>query len=87
MSTENKTKQEVASELLAKYKTADDEVTRIKMLLEEANQTRSDVVKEIHDELGKGPFTYKGDYLGKIVVRGNTHFFRGKSDDGTIKVD
>lgn len=87
MSTENKTKQEIASELLTKYSDADKEVTRIKLLLEEANKNRSDVVEEIHNNLGKGPFTYKGDYLGKIVVRGNTHFFRGKSDDGVIKVD
>jgi hypothetical protein len=87
MSTENKTKQEIASELLTKYSAADSEVTRVKALLDEANKRRSDVVKELHDNLGKGPFTFKGDYLGKIVVRGNTYFFRGKSDDGVIKVE
>jgi len=86
MSTENKTKQEIASELLAKYSTADNEVKRIKALLDEANKHRSDVVKELHDNLGKGPFMLDGDYLGKIVIRGNTYFFRGASDGGVIKV-
>lgn len=87
MSTEPKTKQEIASELLKKYAEADLEVSRIKLLLDEANKNRSNVVEDIHKQLGKGPFTYKGDYLGKIVVRGDTHFFRGKSDAGVIKVD
>jgi hypothetical protein len=86
MSEDNKTKQEVAGELLAKYKTADAEVARAKLLLDEANQARSDVVEEVYKAIGKGPFTYKGEYLGKIVVRGNTHFFRGKSEDG-VKID
>ncbi len=87
MSTENKTKQEVASELLAKYKAADDEVSRVKLLLEEVNSARSDVVKEMHDALGKGPFTYKGEYLGKIVCRDQTYFLRGRADGTTIKID
>lgn len=87
MSTDNKpSKQEVASMLLAEYNQADSEVTRIKSLLDEANRKRSDVVKKIHDELGKGPFTYKGEYLGKIVIRGNTYFFRGKNEGG-VRVD
>lgn len=86
MSTETRTKQEIASELLAKYKAADDEVSRVKALLEETNKSRSDVVKEMHAALGKGPFTYKGEYLGKVICRDQTYFLRGKSD-ATISVD
>lgn len=87
MSTDNKSKQEVAAELLAKYKDADNEVNRVKLLLEEANSARSNVVKEMYDALGKGPFTYKGEYLGKVVMRGPTAFLRGRSEGDTIKVD
>lgn len=88
MSTENKpSKQEVAASLLSDYAQADDEVKRVKALLDEANRKRSEVVKKIHDELGKGPFTYKGKYLGKIVIRDTTYFFRGKNDEGGVKVD
>jgi hypothetical protein len=87
MSTENKPKNELAAELLTEYMQVDGEVSRIKAMLDEANRKRSDVVKKVHDALGKGPFTYKGEYLGKIVIRGNTYFFRGKNDEGGVKVD
>jgi len=87
MSSENKTKQEVASELLTKYKMADAEVSRVKLLLEEVNSARSDVVKEMHDALGKGPFTYKGEYLGKIVCRDTTYFLRGRAEGNAVKID
>lgn len=81
------TKQELATELLSNYKAKDDEVNRIKNSLDEANKNRSEAVKAMYDKLGKGPFTYKGEYLGKIVVRGQTYFLRGKSDDNSINID
>lgn len=88
MSTENKpTKQEIASTLLSEYKAADNEVTRIKHLLDEANKKRSDVVKKLHDQLGRGPFIYRGEYLGKIVIRGQTYFMRGAREESGIKID
>lgn len=87
MSTENKTRDEIAAELLAKYKAADDETSRIKGELEAANKAKSDVVKEMNDILGKGPYSYRGQFLGKIICRGGTYFFRGRSDsDDAIKV-
>ncbi len=87
MSAENKPKNELAAELLSEYMQVDGEVKRIKAMLDEANRKRSDVVKKVHNSLGKGPFTYKGEYLGKIVIRGETYFFRGKNDEGGVKVD
>lgn len=89
MSTENNTdnKQQVAATLLAEYAKADEAVAKAKAALDEANKSRSDVVKEIHTKLGKGPFSYQGNFLGKIVIRGSTFFFRGKNEEGTIKVD
>lgn len=87
MSTNDQTKQTLAAELLAAYKAADDEVTRLKSLLEEANKTRSNAVKIMHDNLGKGPYTYKGEYLGKIVARGDTFFLRSSRDGDAIKIN
>jgi hypothetical protein len=88
MSTDNnQSAQEIAAKLLADYAEADKEVLKAKASLEEANKKRSDVVKEIHGKLGKGPFTYKGEHLGKIVIRGNTFFFRGRNEEGGVKVE
>lgn len=79
MTTENK--QELAGMLFAEYTEADEEVERIKKLLEEANKRRSGMVQKVYTALGKGPFTYKGKYLGRIVIRGNTYFFRSGKDE------
>ncbi len=87
------TKQERAAVLLAEYKAADDAVDKAKKTLERANRKRSDVVKKLHDELGRGPFTYQGVLLGKVVIRPSkdgedvTYFLRGRDTDSGFKVD
>jgi len=86
MSTDNKTKEELALSLLTAYEEADTKVQNIKDSLDKANRDRSDAVKQIHQHLGSGPFYFKNKYLGKIVIRGETYFFRGKNEEGTIKV-
>jgi hypothetical protein len=89
MSTESNppTKKELAGILLAQYATADEAVNRAKEALDEANKVRSEIVKEIDKKIGKGPFEYKGVYLGVVVHRGSTAFFRGKGENGTMKID
>lgn len=80
-------KTEIAKEALASYKAADDEVKKAKDLLDEANRKRSQAVENILNKLGKGPFEYKGEQLGKIVQRGDTYFFRIPSDQNVMKID
>lgn len=76
-------RQQITAAILAEYSNSDNEVERIKKQLDEANKKRSDVVKKLYDTLGKckGPFSYKGKYLGRIVIRGNTYFFRSGKDE------
>lgn len=69
------------------YDAADKAVLEAKALLEEKLKIRSECVKSILDVTGsKGPYAYKGDTV-KIVVRGDTHFFRGKTNGDLITVD
>lgn len=71
-------------ELFQAYDLADDAVEQAQAALEAALKVRSDKVKDILDTTGsKGPFAYKGDVL-KVVVRGDTHFFRGKKRQETL---
>lgn len=86
------TKQERGAALLAEYKAADEAVEKAKKALERAMRKRSDVVKKLDEEIGKGPFTYQGVMLGKVVIRPSrdgeevTYFLRGK-DTGGFKAD
>lgn len=73
-------KKEEAAALLALYIDADNKVTKLEEDVDSAKKHRSDVVKQIHDGLGKGPFQYKDTYLGKIVARDGNYFFRGRGD-------
>lgn len=86
MSDNNIDSKLTAAELLASYQAANEEVNRCQELLEEANRKRSDVVKNMYQQLGKGPFEYRGVNLGKIVIRGNTYFLRSNRDN-TIKIE
>lgn len=81
------TRQELAAKLLGEYQAIDDEANRLKKMLDEVNRSKSDACKKLYDAFGKGPFTYRGNYLGTIVVRNDTYFFRGKNHEGSIKVD
>ncbi len=89
----NKEKQELAAVLLAEYKAANDVVEEANKALEDAKSKRSDVVKKLNDQLGKGPFTYQGVLLGKIVIRPSkdgakvTYFLRGGDDEKGFRVD
>lgn len=85
MSTEDKSA--LAAELLSNYKLADDELKKAKAIVAEAEEKRSVAVKVMYEKLGKGPFTYKGQYLGKVVLRGNTAFLRGANNDNQVIID
>lgn len=86
-------KQERLAVLLAEYKAADDAVDKAKKALERAHGKRSDVVKKLSEEIGKGPFTYKGELLGSVVIRPSkdgeevTYFLRGRESGKGFKVD
>lgn len=69
--------------LFAKYDEADKEVERAKAEYEKTLVARSVIVKSIHDALGKGPFLFQGSAV-KIVARGDTYFFRGKSKETVL---
>ena len=70
-----------------KYDQADAEVDKAKVAYEQALKLRSDCVKAIFDAtFSKGPYSHRGNQI-KVVTRGDTWFFRGKSKDGVIEVD
>jgi hypothetical protein len=87
------TKQERGAVLLAEYKAADEAVEKARKALERANKKRSDVVKKLDEEIGKGPFTYQGVMLGKVVIRPSrdgeevTYFLRGRDTGKGFKAD
>lgn len=85
--TPEKPTQEQARTLLAAYTETDNNVTKIEEQLDAAKKARSEAVKAIHDALGKGPFSYKGAYLGKIVARDGNYFFRGRGDSELVSFD
>lgn len=76
-----------AALLLSAYIEADNDVTKVEENLDTAKKKRSDAAKAIYNSLGKGPFQFKGTYLGKIVVRDNNYFFRGKLDQELMSFD
>lgn len=56
------------------YESADKEVNEAKAIYDAALAKRSECVKSIMLSCGKGPFNFRGGV--KIIVRGNTYFFR-----------
>lgn len=72
--------------LFAAYDKADERVEALKAEGEKAVEIRSKACKAIHDAAGKGPFGFKGDTV-KIVARGDTFFFRGKSNKDVLEID
>lgn len=56
------------------YEAADKEVNEAKAVYDAALTKRSECVKSIMQSCGKGPFNFRGGV--KIIVRGNTYFFR-----------
>lgn len=69
------------------YDLLSDEVEAAKKLVETLSQKRSLQVKKIHDTLGPGPFklSQTGEIV-RIVVRGDTYFFRGRTNNSNIEV-
>jgi len=75
-------------ELFAEYDNMDDKVSQAKQALEEVLKARSDVVRKIGTEIAPKKKLTRGGRELTIVVRGETHFFRGaKSDDDKVVVD
>ena len=71
--------------LFAEYAKLDDKADAIRASLEAVNTERITLVKAIHDEGGKGPYVYKGAKY-KVVVRGDSFFFRGEGKVDAIEV-
>lgn len=82
---------ELVKSLFAVYTETDVKVAEAKAAYEQALLVRSESVKQIHDQVGKGPFKYNGNPV-KVVVRpfkdgsGATYFLRGKSVEDMIEV-
>ena len=70
-------------ELFDRYEVADEEVARAKAIYDAALEARSDIVKDIYDAFGKGPYNFRGGVT--IIRRKNetkkdtTYFFRERS--------
>lgn len=75
--------------LFEEYVRRKEEADAIEEKLTKARAKVSQAVKSIYDKLGKGPFSptsvpaLAGQTL-KVVVRGETYFFRGQSKAKTI---
>lgn len=76
-----------AAMLLSAYIEADNDVTKAEENLDTTKKKRSEAAKAVYNSLGKGPFQFKGTYLGKIVVRDGNYFFRGKLDQELMSFD
>lgn len=66
--------------LLAAWKKCDEAVKAAQVKLDEAESKRTEAIKTIYEECGPGPFSYKGEYLGRCVERKGSYFFRGRTD-------
>jgi hypothetical protein len=67
------------------YEKFDAQVVALDKQKEALLAQRSEAVKAIHDSLGKGPFSWKGNVL-TIVARKDNFFFRGKGDNEVEKI-
>lgn len=70
-------------DLFREYAAQDTSVANAKAALEAQLASRSEVVREIFNTNGKGPFRYRGSEL-TIVQRGETFYFRGKTDKSAV---
>lgn len=70
--------------LFDSYSKADAAWEKAKAHVEELAAQRSNAVKAIHEALGSGPFLYQGEQL-RLVVRGDTYFFRGRTDKNQVE--
>lgn len=77
LSKEEKTK------LFEAYEKHDAEIKAAEAKVNSATVKRSEVVKQISEKVGKGPFKWKGEELS-ISKRGEKFFFRGR---GTHEVE
>lgn len=81
------TRAEIAKTLLDKYEVANGEVEAAAEKLKEAKTKSSNILKELSDKVGQGPYKHKGVMLGKIVARKDSLFFRGKISDSVIETE
>lgn len=77
LSKEDKTK------LFEQYEKHDADVKAAEAKVNAATVKRSEIVKQISEKVGKGPFKWKGEELS-ISKRGEKFFFRGR---GTHEVE
>lgn len=72
-------------QLFILYEEKEDALNAAKLEVERCMDARSEVLQEIRDQFGEGPFSWKGNTV-KIIKRGNTLFFRGKGQKEVIEV-
>ena len=74
---EIKLSKEEKTKLFEAYEKHDAEVKAAEAKVKTATDKRSEVVKQISDKVGKGPFKWKGEELS-VSKRGEKFFFRGR---------
>lgn len=76
---------EVKVKLFSAYDAADKEYDELKSKIDAAAQKKSDAVKAICEQVGHGPFKYKGREL-RMGRRGDTFFFKSPSTSETEEI-
>lgn len=77
MSSNNKADEliEVPGEIVQKYHAANKKLQEIQTALELAEADRSNIVKELFFQYGKGPYNFNNQAL-IVIKRGETYFLR-----------
>jgi hypothetical protein len=70
--------------LFDEYEKAQSGVTDAEAELKACQNRRSSAVREISEQIGNGPFEWKGQRL-RIMSRGDTHYFLGEAK-GVTKI-
>jgi hypothetical protein len=72
-------------QLFIQYDEKEQALELAKSEVEKCMEERSEILQEIKDGFGEGPYNWKGNVV-KIVKRGSTLFFRGKGQKDVIEV-
>ncbi len=71
--------------LFTQYDEKEQALLLAKAEVEKCTNERSEILQEIKDGFGEGPYNWKGNVV-KIIKRGSTLFFRGKGQKDVIEV-
>lgn len=81
----SQSEKEALRNLFTQYEEKEDALNAAKSEVERCMNERSEVLQEIRDGFGEGPYNWNGNVV-KIIKRGNTLFFRGKGQKEVIEV-